>query len=410
MMDPKKYEIVTPDSFKLDRIRGAVESLGHPELGRKTILVAGTNGKGSTCVYLSNLLKLSGLKVGTYTSPHLLHRTERIRVNLEEVTEDYLVDLEKRYSVQLEPLTYFERLTVLAFLAFKEHEVDVQVLEVGMGGRLDATNITEPDASVICSLGYDHQDVLGESLEEIAHEKAGIMRTARPVFVGAQSEAAAIRYLEKEARHYDAIIYQASAELRDREVEKTIWELWPEEKNIQRANARLAYHVYDFLARQWGFAKTSEIEVAFEPQNIQGRCQVLRKAPLWIVDGAHNTHASEALAAFIRSKYQDQKFKCYFGALQDKKPIEVFKPVLPFVYEINLPEFYEPRQIPPPELREELIRNLKLHAGNIKTLQEPQSWIEAAWSSGENVLVFGSFYLVGEVLASLKQMGVEYGG
>ena len=169
----------------LDRTRAALERLGNPQRRAVTVQIAGTNGKGSTAAMTDAILRAAGLRTGLYTSPHLSRFTERIRVNGREADGDRLAHLNREISATGVPLTYFEIATVLAFMTFAESGVDVVVAETGLGGRLDATTTSEPVATAITSIDWDHAELLGSTLAQIAGEKAGIAKPGVPLFLAA---------------------------------------------------------------------------------------------------------------------------------------------------------------------------------------------------------------------------------
>lgn len=172
-------------SFGLDRIRLALQRLGEPQAKFQAVQIAGTNGKGSTAAFLESILRASGLRTGLFTSPHLCRFSERIRIDGREVEGAHLAQLDQAVAATGVPLTYFEISAALAFLAFAETGIDVAVLETGLGGRLDATTASQPMACAITSIALDHQDMLGQTLVEISHEKACIARPGVPLFLGA---------------------------------------------------------------------------------------------------------------------------------------------------------------------------------------------------------------------------------
>ena len=206
-------EAVRGWDLKLERVRDALSHLGSPERAQPSILIAGTNGKGSTAALVHAALGAQGLRVGLYTSPHLVHFTERIRIGDDEIERNRVVADVARIRRIAPPeesgLTFFEVSTLLAFLAFAERAVDVAVLEVGLGGRLDATNVVEPIVSAIVSIGLDHQSYLGSTLPAIAREKAGVMRQGRAVVLGSGIPEDARSALEDEAQRVGARIVEA---------------------------------------------------------------------------------------------------------------------------------------------------------------------------------------------------------
>src|SRR4030043_714236 len=194
--------------FGLSNITRLVSIFGNPHESFLSVHVAGTNGKGSTSAFIASLLKVSGLKVGLFTSPHLVSFTERIRVNSEEITEYEVMSLTEEIRgkvVDFSP-TFFEVVTALAFLYFQRKRIDIAVIEVGMGGRLDATNILMPEVSVITRIDYDHREYLGDTLSEIAYEKAGIIKDSKPVVISSQAPDV-LEVIEAKAKEKNSEVY-----------------------------------------------------------------------------------------------------------------------------------------------------------------------------------------------------------
>src|SRR4030043_1083155 len=203
----QKYGI----KFGLDNISRLMSALDNPHTSFLSVHVAGTNGKGSTSAIIASILKTAGFKVGLFTSPHVVSVTERIRVNGEEMTEDDVIKLAEEIKNIVERLgdfspTFFEVVTAMALLYFKRKKIDIAVIEVGMGGRLDATNIVIPEVSVITNISCDHKEFLGNPLKEIAHEKAGIIKREVPVVTSYQ-ESEVIEVIEKKAAEKEAELY-----------------------------------------------------------------------------------------------------------------------------------------------------------------------------------------------------------
>lgn len=408
MINPKKFEIPSKATYKLEQMRLAAALLDHPEIGRRTILVAGTNGKGSTCTYLSALLSGTGLKVGTYSSPHVVSRTERIRINSKPISEFELQKFEKKYARVLDPLTYFERMTVLAFLIFREKNADVQVLEVGLGGRLDATNISNPDVSVISRIDYDHQEILGSSLSEIATEKAGIMRKRRPCFIAAQAGEVK-KAFQKMSALKGASLRWASDVHFSQPIEKLLSKIFDERGKHQEENARLALSVFQELAFDWNLhLSCSEMKSALFAPTLPARLQVIRRKPLFLIDGAHNENAIFALKAWLKKNHSQKnhgtrKFHIVFGVMQDKAVETMIKHLKPMALDVELPEaFYPERQMS--------AENLSNAWGKVPTRvsKDIRTTLKNLWGSKNPTLVVGSFYLAGVVLKELKKMKLAH--
>ena len=210
------FQHVGASAYKpgLETSRALDNYLGNPHRAYQTLHVGGTNGKGSTSHLLAAILQLSGYKVGLYTSPHLVDFRERIRVNGEKIPQSYVVDFVERYRRQFEPLkpSFFELTSTMAFAYFRDMHVDYAIIEVGLGGRLDSTNIITPVLSVITNISKDHTQFLGNTLEEIAGEKAGIIKPGVPVVIGDVDKENVMRVFREKAREVDAPLY-ASTEL-----------------------------------------------------------------------------------------------------------------------------------------------------------------------------------------------------
>ncbi len=391
--DPRKIEIPSKTTYKLETIRRVAAELDHPEQGRRTIIVGGTNGKGSTCVLLTRLFLSSGLKVGTFISPHVVHRTERISINGKPISEFTLRRYEKKYRRSLDSLSFFERYTILAFLIFRDYKVDLQILEVGLGGRLDATNISSPDISVITRIDYDHQAILGHTIQKIAKEKAGIMRKHGLVAFGAQ-RVAALRTLRARARQLNAEMIKMPPE--DRQVLKTLGLIEQTRGVHQRQNAELAWTVYEKARRLWNLQLTTKDKCqALKGPLPHARIQVLKNKPLWIVDGSHNLNSLDALDKYLTAHFRDRKFTVIFGAMNDKDIVPMLRKVKPWAERVMIPLFYPERQMLPEKLKA-LWKKIGVKAESSNDLIQT---LKQARDSKMPVLVVGSLYLAGAVLS-----------
>jgi dihydrofolate synthase/folylpolyglutamate synthase len=403
VLNPKKFEIPSKATYKLERILLAAALTDHPELGRKTVLVAGTNGKGSTCAYLTAFFISAGYRVGTFSSPHVIRRTERIRIDGEQITELELRAYEKKYARILEPLSFFERYTLLAFLIFRDRKVDVQVLEVGLGGRLDATNISDPDLSVISRIDYDHQEILGKTLNKIAGEKAGIMREGRPVLVGKQVPKAFVA-LKKYAKKIHAEFSNADQIKFSKTIENEIKKIRLLRGPHQEDNLRLAFASFQRAMNQWAWNfDESEIVSKFLTPLWPARIQILRKQPLFVVDGSHNMNSVDALVVWLK-KQKIKNWQCIFGAMVDKPIDKMFRTLMPYISEVYLPTFYPERQVSSAELEQQLLKLAKTRI-RIHNSKNFELTLNALWASEKPVLVVGSLYLAGSVLGILESKG-----
>ena len=303
----KNYE------FKLDGIKAFLSHLNNPQSNLKIIHVGGTNGKGSTCSVISSVLQESGFKIGAFTSPHIKDFRERIRIGKDYIDRDFVTEFitNNRSNIERMGLTYFEISFAMAVDYFSRNVLDYAIFEVGLGGRLDATNVLEPLVSVITNIGYDHKEFLGNSLEEIAMEKAGIIKHNRPIVIGEKNEK--LRDLFKiEAYKKSAPIYfskisqEHKSDLRGPFVQK---------------NISLALKALDIL--KLGIEK-KDIEKGIlnvkENTKIYGRWDLIRKKPKIIFDAGHNISALT-----ISMLNLEKSSKVVFGTLEKKEQHNIFE-------------------------------------------------------------------------------------
>jgi len=278
-------------SFGLDRVRLALERLGWPERRFRAVQIAGTNGKGSTAAFLESILRAAGLRTGLFTSPHLCRFSERIRIDGREVDGERLGQLDEAVVATGVPLTYFEISAVLAFLAFAEAGVDLAVLETGLGGRLDATTASQPLACAITSIALDHQDWLGQSIREIAHEKACIARPGVPIFVGHLSSEA-LAEIERVAHQTGSPLQRFGADFAAPDLPLGL----PGAHQI--SNAALAVILARAVASNMGFVLAQDVvRRGLAETHWPGRLE--RVAPDVLLDCAHNAEGAVALATAL---------------------------------------------------------------------------------------------------------------
>ena len=296
------------------------EHFGHPHRNFKTIHVAGTNGKGSCSHTLAAMLQSMGLKVGLYTSPHLVDFRERIRVNGKCISKKRVVDFVKNEHEFFEPLypSFFELTTALAFKYFAEKKVDIAVVEVGLGGRLDCTNIITPELCVITNISFDHTQFLGNTLEEIAGEKAGIIKPGVPVVIGeATPETKPV--FERKAAEKQAPLYFAEEGLCTPDISEKVNELLPyfelkgsyQEKNLHTILTAAKLLGIPDKAVEEGLLHVSEMT------GLQGRWQTLQKNPLVICDAGHNVGGWQYVSKQI-AEQPCKQLRIVFGMVDDK--------------------------------------------------------------------------------------------
>ena len=304
------------------------EHFGHPHRRYRTIHVAGTNGKGSTSSMLAAILQSAGLRVGLYTSPHLVDFRERIRVNGEMIPEQRVIDFVEQERAFFEPLypSFFELTTALAFLYFAEQEVDVAVVEVGLGGRLDCTNIITPDLSIITNISFDHQQFLGDSLAKIAAEKAGIMKKGRGVVVGETNHHAEVREVFVRVFNEKNASNSAKPSLRfaDEEPQYSTVTTLSLKGSYQRVNVQTVLCAIDELCKQPFYAERLTDEAVgeglahvMELTGLRGRWQQVSERPTMVCDVGHNA----AGIAYVVEQLRRQEapiLRVIFGMVDDK--------------------------------------------------------------------------------------------
>lgn len=292
----------------LEGIRGALRLRDHPERAFPSILIGGSNGKGTSSALIERALRESGYRTGLFTSPHLHRFTERIRIGGEPLSDEACSSLIEGIleDPSLGELSFFEAITLMAFEAFRAAGVEIAILEVGLGGRLDTTNVVEPLFSCVTNISLEHTAILGDSIEAIAREKAGIFRRTRPALIGDDGEAKPI--LEQLARSIGAHPISPS-----RDAPATSF-LGPHE----RTNARFAFAAIELL-RERGFDLPEQsVERGFREARWPGRFELIPGEPEFLFDAGHNPAACEALAAALRALPPRDETILIFGAMRDK--------------------------------------------------------------------------------------------
>ncbi|MGB2057556.1 MAG: bifunctional folylpolyglutamate synthase/dihydrofolate synthase [Flavobacteriaceae bacterium] len=318
------YQRQGKTAFKKDltNIIDFCNTLENPQYKFKSIHVGGTNGKGSTSHILSSVLQEAGYKVGLYTSPHLKNFTERIRINGEEVSQPFVVDFISKHKNFLESkqLSFFEMTVGMAFEYFATQRVDIAIIEVGLGGRLDSTNIINPEVSVITNIGYDHTQFLGDTLKEIASEKAGIIKNNTPVVIGEDQDEVMDVFLKK-ASEMNADIYWSSDKKHDYVTDLL--------GSYQKKNIKTALQTLEVL-KGFTILETHIREGllhVIKNTNFKGRWQILKEIPKVICDTAHNKEGLQ----IVLDQLANQSFKnlhIVLGVVNDKK-LEDLLPLFP---------------------------------------------------------------------------------
>ena len=379
------------------------EHFGHPHHQFKTIHVAGTNGKGSCSHTLAAILQAEGYKVGLYTSPHLVDFRERIRVNGECIPEEYVIDFVEKERNFFEPLhcSFFELTTALAFKYFAEQKVDIAVIEVGLGGRLDCTNIITPILSIITNISFDHTQFLGNTLAEIAGEKAGIIKPHVPVVVGEYLEATRPVFEEKAKEMQAPILFAQDFSAQDTEMESHVeMEL---KGSYQECNRKTILAALSILrqnttigntAIRKGFAQVCELT------GLRGRWEKLNDAPLTICDTGHNLAGWNYLALQIKSVKAETKH-IVFGMVDDKDVTHVLQLLSQQLK--NGVKYYwtQPstkRAIPVAKLRDFALE-YDLHGNAYHSVKEAYKAAKENAKNNDFIFVGGSSYVVADLLS-----------
>ncbi len=383
----------------LRRTRALLDALGGPESRFRSILVAGTNGKGSTAAALSALLHAAGLRSGLFTSPHLVRVTERIRIGEADVPESLLADALALVAAVSGPgergPTYFEALTVAALELFRRARVEVAVLEVGIGGHLDATNVVRPELSVVTNVAADHLELLGPTLADVAREKAGVFRQGRPALVGSAGSAPeAMAVLRAESARTGALLREVPPSGK--------WDgVFPLPGAHQRANVALAVAAARALLPLDEKKVTDGLARTRWPGRLQ-RIERPGRRPL-ILDGAHNPDGAEAVARWLDAEGLSGRVDLLFGVMRDKDLVGIFTPLGARARLVVFAAPPSPRAAAPESLRTHLGRE---DAQAAPSVAEALARLDGAAPGAPPVLVAGSLYLVGEVL---RILGTESG-
>jgi dihydrofolate synthase/folylpolyglutamate synthase len=431
------HELAQTPSHKFDlaHMRVLLGALDNPERRFPSVLIAGTNGKGSTASTLASILQASGSRTGLYTSPHLVRINERIRIDGQQISDDDfalvhdLVDRTAERLVSENELpwhpSFFEMLTAIAFEHFARRRVEIAVLEVGMGGRLDATNVVEPRISVITDISLDHQKYLGDTVAEIAAEKAGIIRPGGVVVTLPQQPQAndviGNTILERGARAVNAVPYvppvsPASSEYRADNAAKTPVSRYPMQVmgeqiivetpllgRHQLRNVALAIAAAEELSRQGFPVIASSVERGIRETHWPGRFQVLPPSggpPEYVFDVAHNPAGAWALRSTLSAGYPDRSPTFIFGAMRDKAIGEMAEILFPLADRVIATRADNPRSASPEEIREAASRT----STQIEEATDVAAAIEMAKTGARPdsvVVVTGSIYIVGEAMRLL---------
>jgi dihydrofolate synthase/folylpolyglutamate synthase len=394
--------------FGLERIRAVLDALGNPQRAFRVVHVAGTNGKGSTCAMIEAGLRAAGVRTGLFTSPHLIEPTERIQIDGVEVTRDQFQraftvvhEIAETLDLDCHP-TYFEMVTAMAFWLFREMRVETAVVEVGLGGRLDATNVVEPALTVITPIDFDHEAYLGHTIDAIAGEKAGILKPGvSAVFAKQRPEALAV--LESRAAELGITVTHAEDfEVRDLEIDARGSRFsglhCPLPGEHQVDNAITAACALKMLG-----VDPHGIEDARWP----GRLEQVAPNPDVILDGAHNPAGARALARHLERFYSHRKIWMIYGAMRDKSIEEISAILFPVAQELILTAPNMPRALRP-EALVEIAGSYGKNSRAIGTVAEAVAVARAEADADDIIVITGSLFVVGEARALFQSVRVGY--
>ncbi len=393
--------------FGLETIAELLFRLGNPQNDYKTILIAGTNGKGSTATMTASILVSAGYKVGLYTSPHLVDVRERIVVNGKKIVrkdfDQIIADIKEKIK---KPLTYFELLTAAAFVYFQRQKVDIAVLEVGLGGRLDATNVCRPLVSIITNIAFDHMAYLGNTLESIAREKAGIIKQ-NGICLTAAKQKNVLEVLKNICAERKAKLYRLGSDIKIVKQKKssfTYHGLYRKLSSLtislqgehQLANAALAVATVELIDKNGLKIENGAIRTGLKKTCLDARLEVLQKEPIFLLDGAHNPAGISVLCRALKNDFSYKRLILIFSSLIDKDYSQMLKKIAPLAYKIIITKLKTPRA----ELSDNMLKILEKIEYKAIVTQNVGQAIQKAQALAEKkdlICATGSLYLAGEV-------------
>ncbi len=418
--EKRRIERYTPEEFRLDRVINFLEVLGNPQKRYPKLHIAGTKGKGSVAALLASVAQAGGKKVGLYTSPHLHTYRERMQINGRPISRAQLTALVEETQPEIEQfpdITMFEVNTALAFHYFAWEAVDLAVIEVGLGGRLDATNVITPRISIITSLSLDHTYLLGDTLAEIAAEKGGIIKPNVPVVSSPQAEEA-VAVLEELAADRAAPFTLVGRDWTWQSLDHTLAGQHvtiqpvsgfspltgryyvPLLGDFQQENATTAVAALDVLREQGETWITRDVvHAGLAETTWPGRMEVLNRDPLLIVDSAHNPYSVEKLIESLRSWFPEKRWILIYGASNDKDIDGMLTQLLPVVEHVVVTRSYHPRAATPYVLADkcaDLGDGAEIAINAERALEQAGRHLEA----GMGILATGSIFIAADIRAA----------
>jgi dihydrofolate synthase/folylpolyglutamate synthase len=406
----EKFGIV----FGLENIQWILDVIGNPHRFLKTVHIGGTNGKGSVAAMLAYILKAAGYRVGKYTSPHLVSFTERITINEVRISETDVAELTAYIRKRIEDadpqrfFTFFDFTTALAFEHFRRNNVDIALVEVGLGGRLDSTNVVDPLISIITNVALDHTDYLGDDILRIAREKAGIIKKGVPVVTGAQDFPG--RIIEETGKINGSPVYvmgqdffyekQEGQRMSYTGLSTKFNDIYVNLKgDHQLGNASIALCAAELLSTLGFEIGQRGVYDGLLQVSWPGRLEIVREKPTIILDGAHNIDGIRTLTSFLNNQYRDRRRILIFGVMKDKEYERMIEELLPYVDETIL-TMPENNRALSPEFMKKLAPKAVVADNSAWALKKAKSM------STENdvIIITGSLYLVGECKAIIDDI------
>ncbi len=406
--------------FGLTQVEKILEAIDQPHREIEAIHIGGTNGKGSTAAMMAAILQKEGYRTGLYTSPHLIEFTERIKVNGKEIEKKEVAELAGWMRKKIEaagitsPFTFFDFTTALALLYFKQKGVDLAILEVGLGGRLDSTNVIDPLLSVITNISKDHEEQLGKSILKIAREKAGIIKEGRPL-VTAAIQPHVLRLFAKTCREKGSPYFRVGKEFQYEQNEERSFnykglhrKLWGIHLNLrgshQIINATTALGTMEVLENLGYMISTEAMLEGLQEVDWPGRLEIIYSRPKVILDGAHNPAGALVLKEALEKEIQYHHLILLIGMMKDKDIQSILQLLAPLADHILLTQPHMTRSAPPAILKKALGR----YGKKAEVIEDLEKAIERGLSmTGEEDLlcITGSLYTVGEARAYFCSMG-----
>lgn len=414
----------------LHRTEKVLELLGNPHKKLKCIHIAGTNGKGSTTAMLTEVLKEAGYKVGMYISPYLEEFEERIQINgvnipkedLSEIVTKVAAAVDKALELGFDHPTEFEIITCAMFLYFYEQQVDYAVVEVGLGGRLDSTNVVTPMLSIITSISYDHMHILGDTLAKIAYEKAGIIKERIPVVLYPQEEES-LQVFERVSSERNSKLIKVkeeSAKLCEANKENLVNhtqslsiqaanETYQIELNLlgkhQILNCAVVIYAVEELIKQGVSIEQEHIYKALKKVRWPGRLEVMKESPLVVIDGAHNIDGIKKLSESVDMYFKYNKLILILGILADKQVSDMIREITPKAERVIAVTPHSDRG----ELAEELSKEIAKVNSKVQVIEDYSEAYKTALSycsEGDMLLISGSLYMIGDMRKIIKKLNM----